>query len=61
MQGSRRHRVQLLDRERIDCRKAVSRRRVRSEEFLAFHREMESRRREALNELTARNQAFGLH
>ena len=60
LQVSRTHLVQLLDEGRIPCRKVGAHRRVRAEDILAWRRETESRRREALNELTARDQELGL-
>ena len=60
LQVSRTHLVQLLDEERIPYRKVGSHRRVRVEDILAYRRETESRRREALDELTARDQELGL-
>ena len=60
LQVSRTHLVQLLDGGRIACRKVGAHRRVRAEDVLAYRRETESRRREALDELTARNQELGL-
>lgn len=60
LQVSRTHLVQLLDAGRIPCRKVGSHRRVRAEDILAWRRETESRRREALDELTARDQELGL-
>ena len=60
LQVSRTHLVQLLDEARIPCRKVGSHRRVRVEDILAYRRETESRRREALDELTARDQELGL-
>ena len=60
MQVSRTHLVQLLDDERIACRKVGSHRRVRVEDILEFRRETESRRHKALDELTARDQELGL-
>ena len=60
VQVSRTHLVQLLDGGRIPCRKVGSHRRVRVEDVLAYRRETESRRREALDELTARDQELGL-
>ncbi len=60
MQVSRTHLVQLLDEGRIACRMVGSHRRVRVEEILAYRRETESRRRNALDELTARDQKLGL-
>lgn len=60
LQVSRTHLVQLLDEGRIPCRRVGSHRRVRVEDILAHRRETESRRREALDELTARDQELGL-
>lgn len=60
LQVSRTHLVQLLDAGRIPCRMVGSHRRVRAEDILAWRRETESRRREALDELTARDQELGL-
>ena len=60
LQVSRTHFVQLLDAGRIPCRKVGSHRRVRTEDILAWRRETELRRREALDELTARDQKLGL-
>ena len=53
LQVSRTHLVQLLDAERIPCRKVGSHRRVRTKDILAW-------RREALDGLTARDQKLGL-
>ena len=60
LQVSRTHLVQLLNEGRMPCRKVGSHRRVRVEDILAYRRETESRRREALDELTARDQELGL-
>lgn len=60
LQVSRTHLVQLLDAGRIPCRKVGSHRRVRAEDILTWRRETESRRREALDELTVRDQELGL-
>ncbi len=60
LQVSRTHLVQLLDEGRIPCRMVGSHRRVRAEDILAWRRETESRRREALDELTARDQELDL-
>ena len=60
LQVSRTHLVQLLDAGRIPCRKVGSHRRVRAEDILAWRRETELRRREALDGLTARDQKLGL-
>ena len=46
--------------KRIACRKVGAHRRVRAEDVLAYRRETESRRRDALDELTARDQELGL-
>ena len=60
LQVSRTHLVQLLDDRRIPCRMVGAHRRVRTEDILAYRRETEFRRREALDELTARDQELGL-
>ena len=60
LQVSRTHLVQLLDEERIPCRRVGTHRRVRVEDILAYRQETESRRRQALDELTARDQELGL-
>ena len=60
LQVSRTHLVQLLDAGRSPCRKVGSHRRVRAEDILAWRRETELRRREALDGLTARDQKLGL-
>ena len=60
LQVSRTHLVQLLDAGRIPCRKVGSHRRIRAEDLLAWRRETELRRREALDGLTARDQKLGL-
>ena len=60
LQVSRTHLVQLLDEGRVPCRKVGSHRRIRVEDVLAYRRETESRRRAALDELTARDQELGL-
>lgn len=60
LQVSRTHLVQLLDGGRIPCRKVGAHRRVRAEDVLAYRRETEARRREALDELTARDRELGL-
>ena len=60
LQVSRTHLVQLLDAGRIPCRKVGSHRRLRAEDILAWRRETELRRREALDGLTARDQKLGL-
>ena len=60
LQVSRTHLVQLLDDGRIACRKVGAHRRVRAEDVLAYRRETESRRRQALDELTTRDQELGL-
>ena len=60
LQVSRTHLVQLLDDGRIPCRKVGAHRRVRATDIVAYRRETESRRRSALDELTARDQELGL-
>ena len=60
LQVSRTHLVQLLDAGRIPCRKVGAHRRVRVRDILEYRRETESRRREALDELTAADQNLGL-
>ncbi len=60
LQVSRTHLVQLLDAGRIPFRNVGSHRRVRADDVLAWCRETASRRREALDELTARDQELGL-
>ncbi len=60
LQVSRTHLVQLLDAGRIPCRKVGAHRRVRAADVVAYRRETESRRRSALDELTARDQELGL-
>ena len=57
---SRTHLVQLLDEGKIKHRKVGTHRRVRAEDLLAYRREMERQRRDALDELTARDQDLGL-
>ncbi len=60
LQVSRTHLVQLLDEGRISYRRVGSHRRVRVEDIIAYRRKTESRRREALDELTAHDQELGL-
>ena len=60
LQVSRTHLVRLLDEGWIPCRKVGAHRRVRTEDILAHRRAAESRRREALDELTARDQELSL-
>ena len=60
LQVSRTHLVQLLDAGRIPCRKVGAHRRVRAVDVVDYRRETESRRRAALDELTARDQELGL-
>ena len=60
LQVSRTHLVQLLDAGRIPCRKVGAHRRVRAADVVAYRRETESRRRLALDDLTARDQELGL-
>ena len=60
LQVSRTHLVQLLDKGRIPFRKVGAHRRVRTEDILAYRHATESRRREALDRLTAYDQELGL-
>lgn len=60
LQISRTHLVQLLDEGRIPCRKVGAHRRVRVRDVLEYRRETESRRRKALDALTAVDQDLGL-
>ena len=60
LQVSRTFLVRLLDEGRVPCRKVGSHRRVRTEDILAYRRDTESRRRGALDELTAQDQKLGL-
>ena len=60
LQVSRTHLVQLLDEGRIPCRKVGAHRRVRVQDIVDYRRETESRRRKALDELTAFDQDLGL-
>ena len=60
LQVSRTFLVRLLDEGRIPSRKVGSHRRVRTEDVLAYRRDTESRRRDALDELTAHDQKLGL-
>ena len=60
LQVSRTHLVQLLDDGRIPCRRVGAHRRVRARDILDYRRDAESRRREALDELTALDQDFDL-
>ena len=60
LQVSRTHLVRLLDEGRIPCRKVGAHRRVRVEDVVDYRRETESRRRKALDELTAFDQDLGL-
>ena len=60
LQVSRTHLIQLLDEGRVPCRRVGLHRRVRAEDVLAYRREMETRRRKALDELTAHDQEHGL-
>jgi len=57
---SRTHLVQLLDEEKIPHRKVGTHRRVRAEDVLAYRRETERARREALDELTELDEELGL-
>jgi excisionase family DNA binding protein len=60
LQVSRTHLVQLLDEGEIPYRKVGAHRRVRARDILDYRRETESRRRKALDELTAADQNLGL-
>ena len=60
LQVSRTHLVQLLEDGRIPHRKVGAHRRVRARDLFDYRRETESRRREALDELTANDQKLGL-
>ena len=60
LQVSRTRLVQFLDEEKIPCRKIGLRCLVRAKDILAWHRETESRLREALDEMTAHDQKLGL-
>ena len=60
LQISRTHLVRLLDEGRIPCRKVGAHRRVRVRDVLDYRRETESRRRKALDALTAADQDLGL-
>ena len=60
LQISRTHLVRLLDEGRIPCRKVGAHRRVRVRDILDYRRETESRRRKALDALTAVDQDLGL-
>ena len=60
LQVSRTHLVQLLDEGEIPCRKVGAHRRVRARDILDYRRETESRRRKALDELTAVDQNLSL-
>ena len=60
LQVSRTHLVQLLDAGRIPCRMVGAHRRIRAADIVAYRRETETRRRSALDELTARDQELGL-
>ena len=60
LQVSRTHLVHLLDDGYIPYRKVGAHRRVRAADILAYRRETESRRRNALDALTAYDQELGL-
>lgn len=57
---SRTHLVQLLDRRKIPHRKVGTHRRIQARDILEYRREMQQRRHDALNEMTARDQDLGL-
>ena len=56
---SRTHLVHLLEAGKISHRKVGTHRRVRAEDMLRYRRETERKRRAALDELTAHDQALG--
>lgn len=58
---SRPYLVKLLDDGVIPSRKVNTHRRVRREDVLAYKRDVDAKRLEALNELTALSQEFGLY
>ena len=60
LQVSRKFLVRLLDEGRIPYRKVGVHRRVRADDILAYRRDTESRRRDALDTLTAHDQKLGL-
>ncbi len=51
---------EMLDGGRIPCRRSGAQRHVRTEDLLAYYRDMEFRRREALDRMTAYDQELGL-
>ena len=57
---SRPHLVKLLDEGAIPSRKVGSHRRVRLADLLAYRKELEAKRHEALDELVALSQDLGL-
>ena len=54
------HRMHFVDEGRIPCCKVGAHRRVRTRDILDYRGQTESRRREALDELTAVDQDLGL-
>ena len=60
LQVSRTHLVRLLDEGRIPCRMVGSHRRVRTSDILTLRRDTEIRRKQALDQLTARDQELRL-
>ena len=60
LQVSRTHLVQMLDDGRIPCRMVGAHRRLRAADIVAYRRETETRRRSALDGLTAHDQKTGL-
>ncbi len=60
LQVSRTFLVRLLDEGRIPCRKVGAHRRVRTDDILAYRRATESRRRNALDTMTAQDQELGM-
>ena len=57
---SRPHLVQLLGDRNIPFRKVGTHRRIRAEDVIAYKRNIEQKRREALNELARHDQELGL-
>ena len=60
LQVSRTFLVRLLDKGQIPCRKVGAHRRVRTDDILAYRRDTESRRRDALDTMTAQDQKLGM-
>jgi len=57
---SRPYLVQLLENGEIPFRKVGTRRRIRTEDVLAYKQDIDAKRLQALNELTAYDQELGL-